>query len=143
MPNECKWLLVLSWITITNTTFPNFYIFKCKCFKHCFIAKCEFGVTMAMWPKTWMTSILFNKWIHISLFLFKLLEVIYGQLIITYSFCKVTICMLFQMLSTKQWVCNWILSPCHHTRAMHYNYLMFFVLNLSKSLQNLKEMSRH
>jgi hypothetical protein len=52
MPNECKWLLVLSWITITNTTFPNFYIFKGKRFRDCFIAKCEFGVIMAMWPKT-------------------------------------------------------------------------------------------
>ncbi len=52
MPNECKWLLVLSWIIITNTTFPNFYIFKGKCFRHCFIAKCKFGVTMAMWLKT-------------------------------------------------------------------------------------------
>ncbi len=94
MPNECKWLLVLSWIIITNTMFSNFYIFKGKHLKHCFIAKCEFGVTMAMWPKTWMTSILFNKWIHISLFLFKLLKIIYAQLIIPYSFCMVRTCML-------------------------------------------------
>lgn len=133
MPNECKWLLVLSWIIITNTTFPNFYIFKGKCFRHCFIAKCKFGVTMAMWLKTQMTSILFNKRIYISLLLFKFLEIIYAQLIITYSFWMVIACILLQMLSTKQWACNWILSPCHHPQAMHYNYLIFFVLYLSKS----------
>lgn len=133
MPNECKWLLVLSWITITNTTFPNFYIFKGKCIRDCFIAKCEFGVTMAMWPKTWMTSILFNKWIHISFLLFKLLEVIYAQLIITYSLRWSQLACYFRCCPQKQWVCNWILSPCHHTQAMHYNYLIFFK-NLSKSL---------
>ncbi len=54
---------MLSYINVGSVALLNFYIFKGKHFTHNFITKCESSVTMVMQFKTWIITILFDKWI--------------------------------------------------------------------------------
>ena len=55
LPNQREWLSVLVCINAAGDTILNFYIFKGKCFDRNYIEKCEFGATMAMQSRAWMT----------------------------------------------------------------------------------------
>jgi hypothetical protein len=83
---EHKWLFVLSCINVVGIMFPNFYIFKGKCFQYNFITKCEFSTTIAMQPKAQVTSILFDKWISHFIVFIQNSRGSYAQPIITYPF---------------------------------------------------------
>jgi len=48
IPNEHKWLFVLSCINVEGDSIPNFYILKGKQFGHNHIDHCESGSIMAM-----------------------------------------------------------------------------------------------
>jgi hypothetical protein len=63
MPNERKWITVLSCINASGHSIPGFYIFKGKRMMENYIEHCENGASMAMQPKGWMTTALFSQWI--------------------------------------------------------------------------------
>ena len=60
--DEREHVTVLSCINAEGQSIPNFYIFKGHKFKSNYIRGCESGACMAMQPKGWMTSFLFDKW---------------------------------------------------------------------------------
>jgi hypothetical protein len=60
VPNQREWLSVLLCINASGKAIPTFYIFRGKRFWHNYIEHCEAGATMAMQPRAWMTSYLFN-----------------------------------------------------------------------------------
>jgi hypothetical protein len=63
MPNEHKWVTVLSCINANGQSILGFYILRGKRVMANYIELCEDGATMAMQPEGWMTTILFLHWI--------------------------------------------------------------------------------
>jgi hypothetical protein len=61
--NQREWLFVLICVNASRQAIPGFYIFRGKRIWQNYIKHCEAGATMAMQPRSWMTSCLFSAWI--------------------------------------------------------------------------------
>jgi hypothetical protein len=62
VPDQREWLSVLVCINAAGLAILSFYIFRDKRFGQNYIQRCKAGATMAMLPRTWMTSYLFGAW---------------------------------------------------------------------------------
>jgi hypothetical protein len=63
IPDQREWLSILSCVNAAGGYIQHFYIFKGRCIRQNYIARCEVGATMAMQAKAWMTGFLFSSWI--------------------------------------------------------------------------------
>ena len=64
VPNERKWMTVLTTVNAARDHLLNFYIFKESRKTRCYVSKCEEGCMWAIQKNGWMDSNFFAKWME-------------------------------------------------------------------------------
>ena len=62
VPNDREQMTILSAISASGDTIPNYYVIKGTRPRVKYISLCEEGATMGMQKKGWMNSYLFSLW---------------------------------------------------------------------------------